>query len=180
MRQAGATWPRVIFVALVSWLPAAALADEFARTHNKEIQEMVATSVRIETGINTIRDEFAKKALSDPDPSSPTLLAGRRLNRDCSSFIYARFYAKYRALIDNIDTSPFDSTWVFALRKNRSDRSVLRDPRKIVIDIKYKISGFEYRKDFHPPLEEFVAQYSALPDLEAECAHYLDVTGMRN
>jgi hypothetical protein len=170
----------VVSIILYSSLPTDALADKFQSTHRTEIQEMVAASVRMETGVDAIRDEFAKKALSAPDPNSLSLLTERRRNRDCSNFIHARFYTRYKTLIDNIDTSPFDSSWAFALRKNRSDKSVLRDPRKIAVEIKYIISGFEDLKDFHPPLDEFVVQYSARPDLEAKCTDYLDATGMRN
>jgi hypothetical protein len=65
-------------------------------------------------------------------------------------------------------------------RKDRSDESILRDPRKIAFELKYRISVFQFRKDFHSPLDEFVVQYSARADLEAKCTHYLDVTAMRN
>jgi hypothetical protein len=138
---------------------------------------MVAASVRMETGVDAIHDGFTRKVRSDPDPNSPSLLAERRLNLDCSYFIYARFYKKYRTLIDNIDTSA--STFA-DFRKDRSDKSILRDPRKIAFELKYRISVFQSEKDFHPPVDEFVVQYAARPDLEAKCARYLDVTGMRN
>lgn len=163
-------------IVLCSCLPAAGLADEFTRTHRKEIQEMVAASVKMETGLKQIQDEFARKAALDPRSSS--IRAEGRLNHECYRFVQARFYAKYRGLIDNINTSPFTS--LIDIRKSKSDISILRDPRKIVVETKYGISGFEYTKDFHPPLEDFVVQYSGRPDLEAKCTHYLDVTGIRN
>ena len=167
-------------MALVLWEPEAVMSGEFERTHENEIQLMVSASVRVETGIDALRDEFAKKTLSTPDRNSPPLLSERQLNRECSNFVHAIFYAKYKALLEKIDTSPLDTTSVFALRKNRSDRSVLRDPRKIAIETKYIISGFEFLKDFHPPLEDFVVQYAARPDLEEKCTRYLNATGIRN
>jgi hypothetical protein len=170
----------VVFITLYSSLSRDALAEELQSTHRTEIQEMVAASIRMETGVDAIRDEFAKKALSAPDQDSPSLLSERRLNRACLNYIHARFYVKYRTLIESIDTSPFDSTWAFALKDNRADKSALRDPRKIAIAIKYFISGFENLKDFRPPLDEFVVQFAASPDLEAKCTRYLDATGMRN
>lgn len=177
IRPARVAWLFVVLIVSCSWLPATGLADEFERTHNREIQEMVAASVRMETGVDGIRNEFAKKALSSADPNSPSLLAERRLNLDCSYFIYVRFYAKYRTLIDNIDTS---ASTFSDFRKDRSDKSILHDPRKIAFELKYRISALQYEKDFRPPVEEFVVQYAARPDLEAKCAHYLDVTRMRN
>jgi hypothetical protein len=57
---------------------------------------------------------------------------------------------------------------------------VLRDPRKIACETNYLISSFKFLKDFHSPLEEFVVQYAARPDLEAKCKRYLDLTGTRN
>jgi len=164
-----------LFVALIvscSWLPASSLADEFERTHRREIQEMVAANVRIETGFGVIDAEYRRKVRSDPNPKAPSLLAEGRLIQDCSDFIYATFYAKFRKLIDNIDTSSFDSPE--ELRKDRSDMSILRDPRKIAYETKYRISGFKYLKEFYPPIEEFVVRYSVRPDLEAKCAHYLE------
>lgn len=163
-----------------SELSAAGRADEFEQTHRGELQEMMAASVRVETSFNTIFDEFTRKVRSDPDPRSPALRAEGSLNHDCYDFIQARFYAKYQSLLDNIDTYPFDSTSVFALRKSRSDTSPLHDPRKRAVEIRYIISSFKFLKDFHPPLEEFVVRYAARPDLEAKCTHYLDVTGMRD
>jgi hypothetical protein len=177
IRRARSLWLFVVLIVSCSWLPAAGLADEFERTHSREIQEMVAASVRMETGVDAIDDEFIRKVRSDPDPNPSSLLAERRLNHECSYFIYARFYAKYRTLIDNIDTS---ASTLADLRKDRSDESILRDPQKIAFELKYRISVFQFRKDFHPPQDEFVVQYSARPDLEAKCTHYLDVTGMRN
>jgi hypothetical protein len=59
---------------------------------------MVAAYVSMETGIEAIHDEFVKKVRSSFDPTSPSLLAERRLNHDCSHFIYTRFYAKFHAL----------------------------------------------------------------------------------
>ena len=178
IRRTRSAWLLVAVVILYSWLPAASLADEFERTHRREIQKMVAASVRIETGFGMIHAEYRTKVRSDSDPNSPSLRAEGRLIQDCSNFIYASFYAKYRTLIDNIDTSTFMSPE--DLRKNRSDTSILRDPRKIASEIKFRISSFRYLKDFELPLEEYVVRYSARPDLEAKCAHYLDVTGMRN
>ena len=90
---------------------------------------MVAASVRIETGVDTIHDE--KNAIG-PCSNSPSLLAERRLNLDCSYFIYAKFYAKYRTIVDNIDTSA--STFA-DFRKDRSDKSILRDPQKISFEL---------------------------------------------
>jgi hypothetical protein len=57
--------------------------------------------------------------------------------------------------------------------------SILRDPRKIAYETKFRISSFKYMKDFELPLEEYVVRYSARPDLEAKCTRYLGVTGMR-
>ena len=175
--RARSAWLLVVSMVLCPWLPAVGLADEFERTHRREIQEMVAASVRIETGFGMIYAEYTTKVRSDPDPKSPTLLAEGRLIHDCSNFIYATFYAKFRTLIDNIDTSAFDSPE--ELRKDRSDTSILRDPRKIAYETKFRISGFKYMKDFEPPLEEYVVRYSARPDLEAKCTPYLEVAGMR-
>ena len=177
IRRARVAWLFVALIVSCSWLPATGLADEFERTHRGEIQEMVAASVRMETGVDAIHDGFIKKVRSDPDPDSPSLLAERRLNLNCSYFIYARFYAKYRTLIDNIDTS---ASTFSDFRKDRSDKSILHDPRKIAFELKYRISALQYEKDFRPPVDEFVVHYAARPDLEAKCAHYLDVTGMRN
>jgi hypothetical protein len=177
IRLARSAWLLVALIVSYSWLPAAGLADEFERTHSREIQEMVAANVRMETGVDAIYNEFIRKVRSDPDLNSPSRLAERRLDHDCSYFIYARFYAKYRTLIDNIDTS---SSTLADLRKDRSDESILRDPQKIAFELKYRISVFQSRKDFHPPQNEFVVQYSTRPDLEAKCTHYLDLTGLRN
>jgi hypothetical protein len=77
----------VASIVLCSWLPAVALADEFARTHRREIQEMVAASVRMETSFNAILHEFARKARLDPDPHSASLRAEASLNHDCYNFI---------------------------------------------------------------------------------------------
>jgi len=161
-----------------SLLPAATHADGFTSAHRKEIQEMVAASVRMETGFNTILGDFAKKSRSYPIPHPPAIRDEGRLNRECYNFSHAKFYAKYRALIDNIDTRPFTS--IFDIRENKSDTSILRDPRKIAIATKNIISSLEYLKDFHPPLTDYVLQYSARSDLEATCAHYLDAIGMKS
>jgi hypothetical protein len=177
-KRAGGAWLLVASIFFCSWLPAAGLADEFARTHSAEIQQMVAASVRIETSFDTILKEFARKVRLASDPHSPSVRAEGSLNHECYDFVHAKFYARYKSLMDGINTYPFTSS--VAIRKNRSDVSVLRDPRKIVVETKSIISGLEFQKDFHPPLEEYVVQYSARPDLEDKCAHYLDVTGMRN
>jgi hypothetical protein len=162
--------------AICCWLlPTASLAVEFAR---EELQEMVAASVRLETNFDKVRQDFARKARTDADPHSSSLRAEATLIQDCSNFIYARFYAKYRKLIDGIDTSIFNSPE--DLRNNRSDKSVLRDPRKIAYEIKYRISSFRYLTDFQPPIEEYAIQYSARPDLQTKCAYYLGVTGLGN
>lgn len=174
---ARSAWLLAALMGLWFLFPAAGLANEFEQAHQEEIQEMVAASIRMETGVDAVHDEFVRKVRSAPDPNSPSLLAERRLNLDCSYFTYARFYAKYRTLIENIDTSA--STFA-DFRKDRSNKSILRDPRKIAFELKYRISAFQSEKDFHPPLSEFVVQYAARPDLEAKCAHDLDVTGMRN
>lgn len=176
VRLVGSAWLSAASIVLWFWLPTAGLADEFARTHRREIQEMVTASVKMESGIRAIAVEYVKKA--DLDPDSLATLAKAKLNIECYGFIHARFYAKYRALIDNIDTDPFTS--IVDIRKNKRDVSVLRDPRKIAVATKYLISGFKWNKDFQPPAEDFAVRYSARPDLEAECTHYLDVTGMRN
>jgi hypothetical protein len=89
---------------------------------------MVAASVKIETSFDAIRQEFARKARSDPDPHSPSLRSEARLNLECYNFVHAKFYARYRALIDSINTYPFTSPG--DIRKNRSDVSVLRRPAK--------------------------------------------------
>ncbi|MDH2344192.1 MULTISPECIES: hypothetical protein [unclassified Bradyrhizobium] len=179
----GTRWARgvrllIVSILLCSGLAAPSFADNPLRSRDAKTQEMVAASVRIETGLGAIYADFRKKVQSKTDPNSPALRAEGGLNHDCSNFIYARFYAKYQALIDKIDTSAFSSPE--DLRKNRSDTSILRDPRKIAYETKYRISSFKFLKDFHPPLEEFVVQYSTRPDLEARCTRYLDVTGTRN
>jgi hypothetical protein len=159
-----------------SWLPTITFADEFERTHRSEIREMVAASVKMETGIDAMYDGFIGKVRSDPDPNASSLLEERRLSQECSLFIYTKFYAKFRTLIDNIDTTDLS----FAdFRKDRSDKSIPHDPRKIAFELKYKFLAFPARKDFQPPLDEFVVRYSMRSDLEDKCVHYLDVTEMR-
>ncbi len=160
------------------WLPAAAIADELARIHDREVDEMVAASVKMETGFNAIFDDFSKRKKLEPDASSSALRAEGFLNQECYNFVHARFFARYRTLLNGIDTSGIAS--IANLRRDRTDRSVLRDPQKIAYETNYIISSFKFMKDFHPPLEEFVVGYAARPNLQTKCARYLDATGMRN
>ncbi|MDH2345886.1 MULTISPECIES: hypothetical protein [unclassified Bradyrhizobium] len=172
-------WRAWLFAASMvacSWPSAAGAADELARPHDREIQDMVAASVGIETGFNSIFDGFRRKIRSDP--GSPDFRTEGRLNQDCYNFVHARFYAKYRKLLDSIDISRLSG--FSDLRRDRTDKSVLRDPRKIAYETNYLISSFKFLKDFHPPLDEFVVRYSARPDLETKCMRYLDLTGTRN
>lgn len=136
---------------------------------------MVSASVKIENGLNSIFDEFRQKSRSNP--TLPELGAEGLRNHDCYSFVHARFYARYRAILDNLDISGMNG--LSGLRKDRTDRSALRDPRKIAYETNYLISSFKFLKGFHPPLGDFVVQYSARPDLEIKCARQLEVTGMR-
>lgn len=139
---------------------------------------MVAASVKIETGFNAIFDDFSKRKKLEPDASSSALRAEGLLNQDCYNFVHARFFARYRTILNGIDTSGIES--IANLRRDRTDKSVLRDPRKIAYETNYVISSFKFLKDFQPPLEEFVVKYAARSDLEAKCTRYLDATGMRN
>ena len=174
--MARSAWWLAILIAFCRWLPAVTLANEFEQTHSGDIEKMVAASVKMETGWKAIEDDFRRKAALEPH--SPAIRAEGKLNFQCYSFIHARFYTKYRALIDNIDThSIFSPAY---LRKNNSDASILHDPQKIAYETKYIISSFEHEKDFHPPVEEFAVQYAARPEMETACVHYLDVTGMRD
>ena len=108
----------------------------------------------------------------------PSGISEGALDRECRRFIHARFYAKFRMLIDDIDPHPFTS--IFDIGESNSDNGILRDPRKIAIETRYIISNFRRLKDFHPPAEEFAVQYAARPDLDARCSHDLDITGMKN
>ena len=166
------------FILLHSWLPVAAVADDLARAHSQEIDEMVAASIRIETGFDAIFDAFSKRKKLEPDASSSALRAEGLLNQECYNFVHARFFARYRTVLDGIDTSGIAS--IANLRRDRTDKSVLRDPRKIAYETNYIISSFKFLKDFQPPLEEFAVKYAARSDLEARCTRYLDATGMRN
>lgn len=171
--RARGAWLLVASIALWCWLSTVGLADEFAQTHRREIQEMVAASVKVETGFNAIQEELGKARLGRKLSASP-VRSGPFF--ECYTLVHAKLYARYRVLMDDLNTAPFTST--LDIRKNRSDTSILRDPRKIVVETKYIIASLKYQKDFHPPLEDFVVQYSVRPDLEARCVHDLDVTGM--
>lgn len=176
--QARSAWPLAVWLLFCSWLPAVGAAHELARTHDREVQEMVAASVKVETGFNGIFADFSRRKRLTSDASSPDLRAEGRLNQECYNFVHARFYAKYRTLLDSIDISGLSG--FSNLRRNRTDKSVLSDPKKIAYQTNYIISSFKFLKDFHPPLEKFVVQYSTRSDLEEKCAYYLEVTGTRN
>jgi hypothetical protein len=162
--KARTIWLLLAISTVAASLPGDSHADEFMRTHRREIREMVAASIRIETELK--------------DPDSAANRAESSFNFECFGFIDAKFYRKYRAVIDNIDTSSIFSPAF--LRKNKSDTSVLRDPIKIAYQAKYALEALVYEKDFRPPVEEYAVQYASRPDLETKCTRYLDATKMRN
>jgi hypothetical protein len=169
-----------VSILFLSWLPTVGLADDVAAARTKDVQEMISASVKMETGLDAIDAAVGNKVramLANSDRESPAVIAEMRNHILCLQLTYARFYATRRTLIDSIDTSGVS---LADLRKDQTPESIQRDPRKIAFEIKYQISRLDSQKDFYPPLETFVIRYSERRDLETACAHYLDVTGLRN
>jgi hypothetical protein len=148
-------------------------AEDFALVHRKEIWEMVIASVRFRAGLDALREQV----YSDRGRVAPAFKENAELYRDCSIFLEAKFYSRYRGVIDNLDTSPFEEEG--DVRRSREDTSILRDPRKIIVEIKYEVSGFAFLKGFHPPAGDFAVEYAGRPELEKRCEAYIGATGLR-
>jgi len=158
------------FVALLCFAYSCASADDFALTHRKEIEEMVNAYVRLVTG----EKAFAKKDFYSRKRNDPSFQEHAETYSDCGEFIRLRFYAKFRYIIDNMDTSPLQHPL-----DGRDNESIFRDPRQIVLEIQEWLPGLRYAKGFHEPIGDFAVEYSRQTALEKRCEGYVNASERR-
>jgi hypothetical protein len=150
-----------------------AKADAFASKHRGEIREMVAAAIRLQ-------EEYPRyvPSMMPGEPGSPGYKDPNTVSRECSNFLYSRFYTRFRDIIDRLDAHPFKNTRDFddEMRKE----TVLRDPRKIVLVTRERINDLWRFEGIAGSSDgDFAVDYARRPELVNECAGYLDATGLR-
>lgn len=154
-------------------------APEVLHVYDKDskpatVKEMAKAGIQLQTALAN----FQKQIFSDQGRAASDFGAQSHLFWECFQFSQIKFYAKYRNVIDNLDTSPFQEEG--DVRPNREDKSILKDPKKIVIEIRYVVDGLIYNKGFHPPTGDFAVEYASRQDLAQQCELYLDATGLKD
>ena len=161
-------------------LPAAAIDCRLAKTEAEtavcsdraEMRKMTAAGIRLQKGY----EEYTWKRLAGLKHGSPAYNEVGELATDCSWFIYARFYSRFRNIIDKLDTSPFRHARDF---EQGDDLSIIRDPKKIVVSTRDRILDIWYLKKASGSAWDFAVEYARNPELENKCQGYLDAAGLR-
>jgi hypothetical protein len=157
-----------------SFLSPGAKADVFASEHRADIKEMTVAGIRLQEEWR--RYTWSQVPDDDRSPAAYNEVAG--MNSDCYWLVYARFYLKFRALIDGLDTSPLADTREF--EEMMKKKSVLRNPKQIVVLARMRISALhDVRGGEAASAGDFAIDYARRPDLESKCHGYLDATGLR-
>ena len=124
----------ILIGAIVSVNNTVAAKSQHLRAKSSSIEAMVSDYVKLQ---KLFRGNAIRRYLA-PYFGKATLHEHSELFSHCRSFEYAKFYQKYKIVLDNINISPFKS--ISEVRPNRDVEEILRDPLKIVIDAKYVIS----------------------------------------
>jgi hypothetical protein len=157
------------------------IGDDFESIHGKQIGEMV----RADIWFQIAAEAYDKRIFAGIDPSSLDFEKRATLSTRCFYFADAKFYSRYRGIIDNFPINEGSDLLAHVHNKLKvkseyrsGPASIDTNPLFVVVGIRQFLDTVYILEGFHPPIREFAIEYAHRDDLERECRQYLEMSGL--